>query len=147
VRLLYPADETEDGNDSSCVLQVRSGRASLLLPGDIGAAVERRLVARAGPALQSDVLVAAHHGSATSTSASFLDAVRPRMVLYSSGYANRFRFPAAAVQKRVAGRGIAALDTARAGAIELTLRPSGEIIGPVLHRQRADRLWRHHPQP
>ena len=143
--LLHPDHGGYDGNDSSCVLRVNAGAASLLLPGDIEAGVERRLAATSGAALASDVLVAAHHGSATSTSAVFLDAVAPSLVLYSAGYRNRFGFPAEEVQARVAARGIRRLDTADSGALELTLQPSGEIVGPTRYRQIADRIWRHRP--
>jgi len=143
--LLHPDHGGYAGNDSSCVLRVRAGRASLLLTGDIEAGVERRLVDLEGPDLAADVLVAAHHGSATSTSAAFLDAVAPALVLYSSGYANRFGFPSAEVQARVAARDIRWLDTADSGALELTLRPSGAIVGPARHRFVAERTWRHHP--
>ena len=143
--LLHPDGDGYDGNDSSCVLRVRTGRASLLLTGDIEAGVESRLVDLDGSGLTADILVAAHHGSATSTSAAFLDAVAPDLVLYSSGYANRFGFPAEEVQTRVAARGIRWLDTADSGALELMLRPSGEIIGPTRYRKIAGRVWRHQP--
>jgi competence protein ComEC len=143
--MLHPDRSGYEGNDSSCVLRVRTGTASVLLPGDIAARVERALADAPGQTIASSVLVAAHHGSATSTSAAFLDAVRPRLVLGSSGYANRFGFPAEAVRARVAARGIDWHDTADLGGIELRLMPSGEILGPVGHRRTADRLWRHQP--
>jgi len=143
--MLHPDRSGYEGNDSSCVLRVRTGSASVLLTGDIAARVERALAEVPGQTIASSVLVAAHHGSATSTSAAFLDAVRPSLVLGSSGYANRFGFPAEAVRARVAARGIDWHDTADLGGIELSLMPSGEILGPIGYRQSADRLWRHQP--
>lgn len=133
------------GNDVSCVLRVEAGGRSILLPGDIGKGVEIRLVQGQGPALESDVLVAGHHGSDTSTGDPFLDAIAPDLVLYSTGYSNRFGFPAREVQRRVAARDIRTLDTGSAGAIELRLGSDGTIQGPWTWRGRARRLWAHRP--
>lgn len=143
--LLHPADDRSTGNNAACVLRVSVGGLGLLLPGDIEASVERDLVRRLGADLRSDLLVAAHHGSATSTTELWLDAVAPAMVLYTAGYANRYGFPAETVRARVAARGIPALDTADSGAIGLLLHPDGRIEGPWRERARQDRLWRHHP--
>ncbi len=94
--MLHPKGGAEEGNDASCVLRISTAVASALLPGDIEQVVERRLAAELGSGLGSDVLIAAHHGSATSSSSAFLAAVDPRWVLYAAGYANRFGFPAEA---------------------------------------------------
>jgi competence protein ComEC len=115
------------------------------LTGDIEARVERRLARELGSALASDVLVAGHHGSATSTHPEFLDAVAPGLVLYASGYANQFGFPVEEVRERVAAKGIPALDTGLVGAVELRLGPDGAIEGPRSWRERAGRLWTHRP--
>jgi competence protein ComEC len=64
--------------------------ASILLTGDVTKAVEGELAARASADLRSTILVAAHHGSDTSTGSVFLEAVAPRFVLYAAGYRNRF---------------------------------------------------------
>ncbi len=63
-------------NDDSVVLELRYGDVSVVLPGDIGAEVERAIGPRIPPA-RLRVLKLAHHGSATSTSDAFLDALRP----------------------------------------------------------------------
>lgn len=134
-----------EANDASCVLRVEAGGRSVLLPGDIGNGIEERLVQGLGPGLKSDVLVAGHHGSATSTGASFLNAVAPGLVLYATGYANRFGFPSREVRERVAARGIRTLDTGISGAIELRLGTDGTIRGPWTWRGRVGRLWTHLP--
>jgi competence protein ComEC len=131
------------GNDASCVLRVETGGHSILLTGDLSARMESALVRQFGGQLASDVLVAGHHGSATSTSAPFLDAVHPRLVLYASGYANHFGFPAQEVQERVAARAIPALDTGVTGAIELRLGADGSLQGPRTWRRQARRVWTH----
>jgi competence protein ComEC len=104
-------------NDRSCVLAISDQRgARLLLAGDIPVAVERELVARAGPALASDVLLAPHHGSRTSSGDELLDAVRPRLTVVQAGWRNRFGHPAAEVLARLQARGIAVVRTDQCGA-------------------------------
>lgn len=91
-------------NALSCVLRVSAGAHSVLLTGDIQAAQELALVQRGG--LASEVLVLAHHGSASSSTAAFLDAVAPRRALAQAGYRNRFGHPSAPVLARLQERGI-----------------------------------------
>jgi len=103
-------------NALSCVLRVvaADGTAALLV-GDIEAAQEQALVARAAP-LAADVLLVPHHGSKTSSSAVFLDAVQPRTALVQAAYRSRFGHPAPEVVERLRERGIAVVDSPRCGA-------------------------------
>ena len=145
--VLHPEDGPEVGNNSSCVLRVSLGDQVLLWPGDAETSVEQLLRQRDGAALRATVLVAGHHGSASSTTQDFLQQVSPALVLFSMGWKNRFGFPAESVRARVVAAGAASLDTASAGAILLKLDAEGGLrLGP-LYRQQADRLWRHHPAP
>ena len=105
-------------NDDSLVLELRHGRVSFVLPGDIGAEVEARLV----PLLQPSplrVLKAAHHGSRTSSSAAFIAAAAPAVAVVSAGRENRFGHPDRAVWRRYAAAGTAILETGRSGAIDI----------------------------
>jgi len=126
--LLHPDAEHSIGsssrNNGSCVLAIRVGNHRLLLPGDIERAVEHRLLA-AGLAGQLDVLVAPHHGSNTSSTPAFVSALKPELVLYSSGYLNRFRHPTAAVQDRYTRAGSRQLQTVQSGAITVLVGPEG----------------------
>lgn len=140
-----PGGSMQSGNNSSCVLQVSVGNTRLLWPGDAEGTVERELILTGSPGIASDVLIAAHHGSASSSTAPFLAAVSPQWVLYSMGWMNRFGFPAHEVRERVEEIGARSLDTASAGAIELTIDADGRIDPPRRARQLADRLWRHRP--
>jgi competence protein ComEC len=143
--ILHPVRPGLSGNDSSCVLRVATAGASALLPGDIERGVEADLVHTVADDLGSTLLVAAHHGSATSSSQVFLEAVSPRWVLYASGYANRFGFPSPEVRERVAGLGAKELDTAETGAIRFALSGDG-LRGPELYRLRHRRLWSRGPE-
>ncbi len=104
-------------NAVSCVLRVQdaAGR-SLLITGDIEAPQEAALLRRSGPALASTVLVVPHHGSRTSSTADFLDAVQPQVAVVQAGYRSRFGHPAADVLARYAERGIEVVRTDRCGA-------------------------------
>jgi competence protein ComEC len=104
-------------NDHSVVLQISLGQVSFLLPGDIEAEVERRLVATDN-LLGATVLKAPHHGSNTSSSQRFLAAVDPEVAIISVGVDNRFGHPAPEVLGRYAERGIPVLRTDELGGIE-----------------------------
>ncbi len=93
-------DATIKDNNRSCVLKVTSMSGSLLLTGDIEKEAELALVAQVAEQLKSDVMLAPHHGSKTSSSAEFIEAVAPAIVVFTSGYLNRFKHPVPAVVAR-----------------------------------------------
>ncbi len=106
-----PADFDSEGrgrlstNAMSCVLRVDNGSRAALLTGDLDATRERQLV-DSGAVGRLDLLLAPHHGSATSSSAESLDAWRPSVVIAQSGFRNPYGHPAAAVVQRWRERGI-----------------------------------------
>lgn len=108
-----PAD-----NEGSLVLRLTLGHTSFLLMGDAGPETEQALL-ESGVGLASDVLKAGHHGSGSSTSAAFLAAVRPRLVLVSAGAGNTYGFPSPAVLARCARAGAEVLRTDLDGAVEV----------------------------
>ncbi len=142
-----PESHDAHGNDSSCVLRVGAGGVAVLLTGDIGRGAEAKLVRDLGPALHAEVLVAAHHGSASSSSPAFLAAVAPRYVLYATGFADRFGFPSPQVRERVGLLGSLELDTGVLGAISFRLTASSGLLGPSWYRAHHARLWTHRPTP
>jgi competence protein ComEC len=108
-------------NAVSCVLRVVDERGvAALLTGDVEAPGEARLVARSrvDPTadLHSDVLVVPHHGSRTSSTDAFLDAVRPRVAVIQVGYRSRYGHPAPDVVARYAARGIPVVRSDHCGA-------------------------------
>jgi len=80
------------GNDGSCVVSVSDRYHSLLLPGDIEMRGEWAML-NEGLVLQSEVLIAPHHGSRTSSTGAFIESVSPELVLFPSGFNNRYGFP------------------------------------------------------
>ena len=91
--MLSPQQSFVSDNDNSCVIKIQSKQGSVLLVSDIEAAAESWLVETYGHALKSDILMAPHHGSKTSSSLSFLQAVQPKYILISAGYKNQFGHP------------------------------------------------------
>lgn len=134
----YPRAKTKD-NDRSCVLHVRGPGGSVLLPGDIEAGVESRLVTDVSTALAADVLLAPHHGSATSSTAAFLRAVSPTTVIVTSGYRNRHGHPRAEVLARYAQVAAGVLRTDRDGAIRLRFGSAG--VQAEAWRRIRPRYW------
>ena len=115
------------GNNSSCVLKISAHKKSILLTGDIEHMVEKQLTQGKMINLRSDVLLAPHHGSSTSSSAAFVDAVSPHIVVYSQGYYNRFGFPSPKVVMRYLQRAIEQYKTSLSGAIIVRLMDKGAV--------------------
>ncbi len=129
------------GNDASCVLRVSNRAGALLLSGDIERAAERQLLTERAESLAADVLLAPHHGSLTSSTPAFIAAVRPRWVVFATGYRNRFGFPRPAVVARYREQGIIPLDTATSGMISVRLGRDG-LQAPRAYRREQRRYWR-----
>ncbi|HKW08989.1 MAG TPA: DNA internalization-related competence protein ComEC/Rec2 [Gemmatimonadaceae bacterium] len=115
-----------DPNLASTILLVRTGNVRMLLVGDAERPEEDWLVAHYGDSLHADVLKVGHHGSSTSSSAPFLDAVRPRIALVSVGAGNSYGHPSAAVMATLASRGAQVLRTDRLGTI--VVRTDGQRL-------------------
>jgi competence protein ComEC len=125
-------------NAVSCVLKVANGRATALLAGDIEQAQEAALIARSH--VRADFLLVPHHGSKTSSSEAFLDAVQPGMAVVQAGYRNRFGHPAAPVAARYRERGIAWVESAKCGAATWRSQAPREV---ACHRLAQPRYWYH----
>jgi competence protein ComEC len=128
-------------NDGGCVLRVRAPGLSVLLPADIERATEERLVAAYGPKLRADVLLAPHHGSASSSTPAFVQAVRPQVVIHAAGWRNHFRHPRAQVTARYAAAGAVQYVTGNGGAISLWRDPQSGRIEVREYRREAARWW------
>jgi len=124
-------------NARGCTLRVSAGPHAMLLAADIEAAQEAQLVA-AGAALRADVLLAPHHGSGTSSTALFLQAVRPSVAVFQVGYRNRYRHPKKEVYERYRDMGIARYRTDQTGAVTMQL---GASLTVSKYRESNPRYW------
>jgi competence protein ComEC len=142
-RIVHPhAPLSTVDNDRCCVLEVRSGDSELVLPGDITAAVEGEVAAALAPVASNLVLQVPHHGSKTSSSQNFLDALTPALGLVSAGYRNRFGHPNPGVVARYREQDTQLLDTAQTGFVEI--RFNANDAPRIVERGRIDRhpYWR-----
>jgi competence protein ComEC len=121
------AHSAADLNDQSLVLRFTYAGTRVLFAGDIGTRPEKTLVTCSADALRSDVLKVPHHGSDTSSTAAFLDAVAPRLAVVSSGWHDRFHLPRPAVLARYAARRCQVLRTDRDGAVTLRIGADGRV--------------------
>jgi competence protein ComEC len=150
--VLHPSAEDYESpkkpNAMSCVLRVSTKQHSVLLVGDLEQLQEARLVAELSTkaiilksdVLKSTVLLVPHHGSKTSSSAEFLDAVQPRLAIVQAGYRNRFGHPAPSVMERYSERHIKVIDTAHCGAMSWASSAPTETR---CQREVAKRYWHH----
>ncbi len=92
-----------DRNNNSVVMRLSYGRITYLLTADIEAPAESRL-ARSPEDLKSTVLKVGHHGSRSSTTASFLEKVDPSLAVVSAGADNRYGHPHREVMDRLTRR-------------------------------------------
>lgn len=132
-------ESPQKSNAMSCVLRISTKQASVLLAGDIELAQEARLVVDQ-KALNSTVLLVPHHGSKTSSSAAFLDAVQPQIAVVQAGYRNRFGHPATSVLERYSERNIKVIDTAHCGALQWSSATPKETR---CQRDITKRYWHH----
>jgi competence protein ComEC len=141
-----PADFTVGvkPNAISCVLRISNGTQAALLVGDIEKAQEARLVAEVTALLAADVLLVPHHGSKTSSTPAFIDAVRPRFALVQAGYRNRFGHPAPPVAQRYDERQVTLVDSAHCGAMRWS---STDAKALACERDVQQRYWQHRLLP
>ena len=122
-------------NDRSCVLRVAGRGGSLLLTGDTEATGEKWLGRHAD--LRADVVLVAHHGSSTSSTAAFIAATGARHALVSAGFLNRWAHPRPDVVARWQDAGATVWRTDRHGALR--------VVGGSVSAERRSRwpfVWR-----
>lgn len=114
--ILGPVQAYDDLNDSSIVLRVTFGKQSFLLTGDMEEQAERDIL-DSGADLSANVLKVAHHGSSTSTSEAFLEAVYPAYAVISVGSGNSYGHPHEETIERLLGGGASLLRTDEKGTV------------------------------
>ena len=130
---------SSNDNNRGCVLRISSPAGSILLPADIEQKSELELTQHVQNTLTADVLVAPHHGSKTSSSGEFLLAVKPRFVMVSAGYRNRFGHPKNEILERYVASGATVLRSDRDGAV--TFRFENGDVSAEAYRENHRRYW------
>nr|WP_241461159.1 DNA internalization-related competence protein ComEC/Rec2 [Shewanella mangrovi] len=115
------------GNNGSCVMQLTDEKFSVLLPGDIELPAEIGLV-KSDAQLNSDLLLVPHHGSASSSTEDFIQAVSPRWAIFAAGFHNRWRFPKQDVLQRYHTHGVTTFVSGEQGQISVDVNPVSQNI-------------------
>ena len=109
-------------NNSSIVLKIQYGENGLLFTGDLERTVEP-VVLMYGDLLESEILKVGHHGSNTSTSGEFLDAVDPVLAVIPVALKNKFRHPSPKTLQRLADHSVKVYRTSHTGAVMFRIYP------------------------
>jgi competence protein ComEC len=163
--VLHPSLESYENaeindNNRSCVVKVTSQFGSVLLTGDIEKEAEKEILehaleanihAASGDAvlsndllksadLQSDVLVVPHHGSKTSSTVDFVQAVGAKNIIFTVGYLNRFKHPKPLIEKRFEESGANIYRSDYQGAVLIDFKKFN-VIKIEAWRQTQPRYW------
>ncbi|OYW30725.1 MAG: competence protein ComEC [Methyloversatilis sp. 12-65-5] len=125
-------------NALSCVLRIDSAHGSAMITGDVLADGEAALIEAAAP-LAADLLVSPHHGSRTSSTEAFVEAVDASDVVHAVGYRNRFNHPHPKVQQRYADQGTLQWRSDAHGAVAFDFTAGG--IERRVSREIDARYW------
>lgn len=142
--MIYPDMDSYENpkikdNDRSCVLRISSQSGRLLITGDIERGAENALL-RSEYSLKSDVLIAPHHGSKTSSTWAFVEEVNPGAVVFTMGYLNRFRHPHPTILQRYEDIGSKVYRSDQDGAVIINFEAESGIE-IMRWRQHARRYW------
>ena len=135
VEILYPAASVDldavSDNDNSIVLRLTYGDRSILLTGDIERKAERELT-EGSTNLNADVIKVPHHGSRTSSTQEFVNAVEPKYAVISVGRSSPFGHPHAEVVERWKSRGANVMTTGTRGTITVSTDGNDLVVNHFL---------------
>ena len=131
-------------NNASCVLRVSRGKDAVLLTADIEKRAEKSLLKNQNKQLKSTYLIAPHHGSKTSSSQAFLDAVDPEYILIPVGFRNRYRMPHISVLQRYQSRHSSIFESYKSGAITVSFGEKSSNKIPDEYRKVSRKYWNSH---
>jgi len=139
-RVLHPSGALPYlGNDSSCVIAIERHDGHVLLSGDISEAIEARLLLEGMKPAQ--LLLVPHHGSRSSSSPAFLEAVGPELAVATASLGNRFGFPKPEIRRRYETAGIPFWSTGECGALRIVVHADGRLAADSA-RLRRPAVWR-----
>jgi competence protein ComEC len=138
--LHWPISTNASANNHSCLLLIEYDGQRILLPGDIEASAEWTLLRGDELPGKLTLLLAAHHGSRSSSNPAFVAYTQPEWVVYSAGYKNQHGHPHPLVQERFDAQNSHGLNTALQGAILFRWWP-GQDLQVSATRQQQRRYW------
>jgi len=128
-------------NNNGCVLRVAAGTHAALLPADIEAPAERRLVKDHADLLPATVLIAPHHGSKSSSTTEFIQTVNPDYVIFAAAFGNSYHFPNPIIASRYLELGTQLEQTGLSGAISVEITAELGIGKPKRWRKLGSHFW------
>lgn len=121
MEIVGPISEPKDNiNNYSTVMMVSFGEIDILFTGDAETDVEEELL-KSGIDLDAEILKLGHHGSDTSSSEEFLDAVSPEYALISCKLGNKYEHPIDITMDKLEKRGIEVYRTDESGTVVITI--------------------------
>ena len=121
-------------NNRGLVIKLQDGERSVLFPGDIESQAEDALVLQDAP-INTDIFLAPHHGSITSSSTIFIKKMAAKQVIISAGFNQWGRFPNMEVVARYKEAGLKILTTGQSGTIFL------KIAGNTITIETSEKKW------
>lgn len=118
IQVLNSGDSAEDNNEASVVLKISYGTIDFLYTGDAGVEAEANMISKYN--VEAEVLKVGHHGSETSSSQTFINAVKPRVSVLSVGVDNSYGHPDSVVVDRLKAIGSNIYSTAVSGDVIVT---------------------------
>ena len=131
IKILHPQEKliSENSiNNNSIVFKLEYKSFSMLFTGDIENIAEEIILSK-NINLKADILKVAHHGSKTSSSQRFIEAVSPKIALIGVGKNNMFGHPNREVIRRLQSYGTKIYRTDECGEISITVNNGGKIVG------------------
>ena len=143
--MLVLAAETDvsNTNNYSIVLKVSFGQMDMIMTGDAETEIEEKIL-ESGANIDAEILKAGHHGSDTSNSEEFVDAISPDYVLISAGLGNKYEHPIKEIMERFEERNIEVYRTDESGSVVITIttdsvsfscEPGDYVSGPELEER------------
>lgn len=125
--------------NNTCALKIIAGQQSVLLTGDLTPQGEQTLLRIIPAELQANILQAPHHNSVHSSTNAFIQAVKPRYVLFISGHPRDI--PKAEIVERYAQHDIRNFDTFHCGEIDFSISKQDKLEQPECYRVLQKKYW------
>lgn len=142
---LHPDTSYSVRNNQACVLRIDNGQHDMIITADIESEIEEKLIINYTDKLRSNFMLIPHHGSKTSSTMDFIDAIKAEYAIVSAGYKNKFQHPRPEVLQKYRLSGVKVFNTAEQGAIHINLHSESELSEPESFRNQASHYWNHRP--